>query len=68
MLITTAGKELVSRGKMSSQIIKMLSNIGIEASGIRSVDALVEAGRKVTPKIGQLLLGIGKQSKEKAKS
>ena len=29
--------------------------------------ALVEAGRKVTPKIGQLLLGIGKQSKEKAK-
>jgi hypothetical protein len=67
MLITTAGKELVSRGKMSSQIIKMLSNIGIEAAGIRSVDALVEAGRKVTPKIGQLLLGIGKQSKEKAK-
>ena len=67
MLIITAGKELVSRGKMSSQIIKMLSNIGIEAAGIRSVDALVEAGRKVTPKIGQLLLGIGRQSKEKAK-
>jgi hypothetical protein len=67
MLILAAGKELTSRGKLSSQIIKMLNNIGIEAAGVRSVDALVEAGRKATPKVGQLLLGIGKKSKEKAK-
>tara|TARA_R110002020_G_scaffold131917_5_gene294824 strand:- start:10430 stop:12784 length:2355 start_codon:yes stop_codon:yes gene_type:complete len=69
ILVNLSGKELVSRGKLSKQIVDAFSNIGIEASGIRSVDALTKALKDVgLTKFVQPLVGIGKQSKEKAKT
>ena len=69
ILVNLSGKELVSRGKLSKQIIDAFANIGIEASGIRSIDALTKALKDVgLTKFVQPLVGIGKQSKEKAKT
>ena len=69
ILVNLSGKELVSRGKLSKQIVDAFANVGIEASGIRSVDALTKALKDVgLTKFVQPLVGIGKQSKEKAKT